>query len=101
MIDETSDIYAAHPKVKPLELALIAAAAVQEATEEEFELACQQIKRKLAMKASGVLLSELQRRETGESVLASLELQDEKTKETIRAYVSEEEAEHLRRHLGF
>lgn len=54
-------IYAAYPNVKPLELALIAAAADQGATAEEFELACQQIKRKLAMKASGILLSELKR----------------------------------------
>ena len=37
-------IYAAYPNVKPLELALIAAAADQGATAEEFELACQQIK---------------------------------------------------------
>lgn len=53
-------INTAYPKVKPLALALIAAAAEQGATAEEFELAYQQIRSKLAKKASGILLSELQ-----------------------------------------
>lgn len=53
-------IYEAYPKVKPLALALIAAAAEQGATAEEFDLACQMIKSKLSRKVSGIFLSELQ-----------------------------------------
>lgn len=50
----------AYPKVKPLALALIAAAAERGATAEEFELAYQQVKARLARRASGILISELQ-----------------------------------------
>ena len=50
----------AYPEVKPLVLALIAAAAERGATAEEFEMACQQIRAGLARRASGILLSELQ-----------------------------------------
>ena len=49
-----------YPKVKPLALALVAAAAEQGATAEEFEMACQIVKVRLAKKASAILLSELQ-----------------------------------------
>lgn len=58
-------IYKAYPKVKPLALALIAAAAEQGATAEEFELACQMVKARLEKSASGILLSELQEEEAG------------------------------------
>lgn len=58
-------IYKAYPKVKPLALALIAAATEQGATAEEFKLACQMVKARLEKSASGILLSELQEEEAG------------------------------------
>ncbi len=53
-------INTAYPKVKPLALALIAAAAERGATAEEFEMACQIVKARLVRRASAILLSELQ-----------------------------------------
>lgn len=49
----------AHPKVKPLALALVTAADEQGATVEEFEMACTRIRSILQKKASEILLSEL------------------------------------------
>ncbi len=114
-----------YPKVKPLALALVAAAAEQGATAEEFEMACRKVRAMITRRAAAIRISEfqdaaidpgaplfldeetffrekaLQRGETEGSVLVSLELRDAKTKEVIRSKVSEEEAEHLRWHLGF
>ena len=58
-------IYKAYPKVKPLALTLIAAAAERGAAAEEFELACQMVRARLEKRASGILLSELQKEEVG------------------------------------
>lgn len=60
MTNLTDPIDQAYPKVKPLALALISAAAEQEATAEEFQMACARVERMLARRASRILLSELQ-----------------------------------------
>lgn len=56
----TGPIDQAYPKVKPLALALISAAAEQEATVEEFQMACARVERMLSRRVSRILLSELQ-----------------------------------------
>ena len=48
-----------YPKVKPLAQALIAAAKEQEATVEDFRMACARVEREIERKASGILFSEL------------------------------------------
>lgn len=48
-----------YPKVKPLAQALIAAAKEQEATVEDFWMACARVEREIERKASGILFSEL------------------------------------------
>lgn len=50
-----------YPKVRPLAQSLIAAAAEQGASVEEFEMACALVKEKARKKALAILVSELKR----------------------------------------
>ena len=60
-MDIMKPIEDAYPKVKHLMVALIAAASEQGASAEEFEMACAWIEQMIQKRASGILLSELQR----------------------------------------